>query len=293
MRVFLTGATGLVGSAIIPQLIEHGHSVIGLTRSETGEKFLRSVGADVHLGHLEDLNSIYAGAATVDAVIHCAFEHDFSRFKESAELDKRVIETFGDALKGSDRPLLVSTGMPLESPVRPITESVNLPAASPTPRVSEQTAKALQVQGVHVNVIRLPQVHSVAKQGLVTSLIDIAREKGTSAYVDDGLNRWSACYVQDAARVYVLALDKHQAGATYHAVGEEGISLKAIAKTICDGLNVPLLSIPAEDADAHFGFFGKLIRRDLSASSALTQELLGWKPAGPGLVDDIRKHLEK
>ena len=293
MRVFLTGATGLVGSAIIPQLLEHGHSVIGLARSEAGEKLLRSAGADVHPGRLEDLNAIYAGAAVADAVIHCAFEHDFSKFKENAELDKRVIQTFGDVLKGTDRPLLVSTGMPLESPIRPITESVSLPAVSPTPRVSEQTATALQARGVHVNVIRLPQVHSVAKQGLVTSLIGIAREKGISAYVDDGLNRWSACHVEDAARVYALALDKHQAGATYHAVGEEGISLKAIAKAIGDGLNIPFLSIPSEEADAHFGFFGKLVRRDLSASSAITQELLGWKPAGPGLIDDIGKHLKK
>ncbi|MGN8135241.1 SDR family oxidoreductase [Paraburkholderia sp. 22099] len=293
MRVFLTGATGLVGSAIIPQLLEHGHSVIGLARSEAGEKLLRSAGAEVHLGRLEDLNAIYAGAAMADAVVHCAFEHDFSKFKENAELDKRVIETFGDALKGTDRPLLVSTGMPLESLIRPITESVSLPAVSPTPRVSEQTATALQARGVHVNVIRLPQVHSVAKQGLVTSLIGIAREKGISAYIDDGLNRWPACHVEDAARVYALALDKHQAGATYHAVGEEGISLKAIAKAIGDGLNIPLLSIHSEDADAHFGFFGKLVRRDLSASSAITQELLGWKPAGPGLIDDIRKHLKR
>ncbi|OZI31415.1 NAD-dependent dehydratase [Bordetella genomosp. 10] len=293
MRVFLTGATGLVGSAIIPQLLARGHSVLGLARSEAGEKFLRSAGADVHLGRLEDLKSIHAGVAMADAVIHCAFEHDFSRFKESAELDKRVIETFGDVLEGTDRPLLVSTGMPLESHVRPITERVELPDISPTPRVSEQTAISLQTRGVHVNVIRLPQVHSVAKQGLVTSLIGIAREKGVSTYVDDGSNRWSACYVQDAARVYALALDRHEAGATYHAVSEEGVTLKAIAEAIGDGLNVPISSIPSEDADAHFGFFGRLVQRDLSASSAITRQLLGWDPTGPGLIENIVRHLKK
>jgi nucleoside-diphosphate-sugar epimerase len=292
MRVFLTGATGLVGSALIPQLLQRGHGMLGLSRSQAGAAWLRSAGADVHPGSLEDLGSLRAGASAADAVIHCAFDHDFSKFKASAELDKRAIETLGEALQGTDRPLLISTGMPLDAPGRPITEQMSPPAASPTPRVSEQTALSLQARGLHVNVMRLPQVHSAAKHGLATSLIAIARDKGVSAYVDDGRNRWSACHVQDAARVYALALDKHQAGATYHAVGEEGITLKAIAQAIGYGLNLPIVSIPSEQADAHFGFFARLVRLDLSASSALTQAWLGWKPTGPGLVSDIQRHFE-
>ncbi|HEY0181148.1 MAG TPA: SDR family oxidoreductase [Dokdonella sp.] len=291
MRVFLTGATGLVGSALVPELLEAGHHVLGLTRSDVGARSLLAAGADVHRGALEDAESLRRGAAAADAVIHCAFEHDFSKFEQSARIDQHAIETFGAALAGTDRPLLISTGMPLDATSHPLTEQVDPAPDSPTPRVSERTAMSLRAQRVHVNVIRLPQVHDAAKHGLVTQLIAIARRKCVSAYVGDGLNRWSAAYVRDVARVYRLALEKHQAGARYHAVGEEGVALREIADAIGRGLKVPVVSIAAEEAEAHFGFFGKLVRRDLSASSALTQQRLGWRPTGPRLVDDLEEYF--
>jgi nucleoside-diphosphate-sugar epimerase len=212
MRIFLTGATGFIGSAIVPELINAGHQVLGLTRSDAGALSLKAAGAEVHRGHLEDLESLRTGAVKSDGVIHTAFIHDFSKFKENCEIDERAIKTLGSALAGSDRPLIVTSGLALGSPKRPVTEDVDPPENSPMPRVSEETAVALASQGVKTSVMRLPQVHDPVKQGLVTYLVALAREKGVSPYVEEGLNRWSAAHVLDVARLYRLALEKHESG---------------------------------------------------------------------------------
>jgi nucleoside-diphosphate-sugar epimerase len=287
MRVFVTGATGFIGSAIVPELINAGHQVLGLTRSDTGAKSLITAGAEAHRGDLEDLESMRSGAAKSDGVIHTAFIHDFSKFKQNCEIDKRAIETLGSALAGSDRPLIVSSGLALGSPKRPVTEDTDPPANSPMPRVSEESALAMISQSVRASVVRLPQVHNTVKQGLVTRLTALAREKGVSAYVGDGSNRWSAAHVLDVAHLYRLALEKHQAGARYHAVAEEGVPLRNIAEVIGRGLKVPVVSISPEEAGAHLGFLAMFAGLDLSASSAITQERLGWRPAGPGLIEDL------
>jgi nucleoside-diphosphate-sugar epimerase len=289
MKVFVTGATGFIGSAIIPELINAGHQVLGLTRSDAGAKSLIALGAEPQRGDLEDLESLRGGAAKSDGVIHCAFNHDFSKFAANCEMDKRAIEVLGSALAGSDRPLIVSSGLALGSPKRPVTEDVDPPANSPMPRVSEQSALSLRSQGAKAAVMRLPQVHDPVKQGLVTYLIAIAREKGVSAYVGEGINRWSAAHVLDVARLYRLALEKHESGARYHAVGEEGVPLRDIAEAIGKGLKVPVVSISPEEAHTHFGFLGKFAGLDLSASSAQTQQRLGWHPAGPGLIADLEQ----
>ena len=287
MRVFVTGATGFIGSALLPELIKAGHEVLGLARSDAGAKSLASAGAHVHRGHLEDLESLRSGAAGADAVIHTAFIHDFSKFKENCDLDKRAIDSLGSVLAGSDRPLIVTAGIGPWAPGRLMTEDVDPPAQSPMPRASEETALALVSRGVQAAVMRLPQVHDTVKQGLVTYLIAIAREKGVSAYVGEGVNRWPAAHVSDVARLYRLALEQHEAGARYHAVGEEGVPLRDIAAAIGRGLKVPVVSISREEAAAHFGFFAGFVSLDLAASSALTQKRLGWRPNGVGLISDL------
>jgi nucleoside-diphosphate-sugar epimerase len=286
MRVFVTGATGFIGSRIVPELINAGHQVLGLARSDAGAQSLVAVGAEVQRGDLEDLESLRSGAAACDAVIHTAFRHDWSRFAESCELDKSAIEAIGDVLQGSSRPFIVSSGLGIAQG-RPATED-DPPLSSPhVPRVSEVTAVALVDRGVHASVMRLPQVHDTVKQGLVTPLIAIAREKGVSAYVGDGHNRWPAAHVTDVARLYRLALENGSAGARYHAVAEEGVPLKDIATAIGRGLNVPVISIANEQAQEHFGFFGFLAGRDVPASSAKTRAKFGWNPTGPTLLTDL------
>jgi|SRR5277367_4245740 len=289
MKIFVTGATGFIGSAILLELINVGHQVLGLTRSDAGAKSLIAAGAEAHRGDLEDLESLRSGAAKSDGVIHCGFNHDFSKFAANCDMDKRAIEVLGSALAGSDRPLIVSSGFPLDSPKRPVTEDVDPAAHSPMPRVSEQSAMSLRSKGVKAAVMRLPQVHDPVKQGLVTYLIAVAREKGVSAYVGEGLNRWSAAHVLDVARLYRLALEKHESGARYHAVGEEGVPLRDIAEVIGKGLKVPAISISSEEARTHFGFLGMFVGLDLSASSSQTQERLGWHPTGPGLISDLEQ----
>ena len=285
MKVFVTGATGFIGSAIVRELISAGHQALGMARSDAGAKSLVAAGAQVHRGDLEDLESLRSGAAMSEAVIHTAFIHDFSKFKENCEIDKRAIETLGSVLEGSERPLLVTSGMATTAQGRLATEE---DAASPGfPRLSEAAAEALLKRGVRVSVVRLPQVHDTRKQGLVTFAIAVAREKGVSAYVGDGLNRWAAVHILDAARVYRLAIEKQEAGARYHAVAEEGVPLRDIAEAIGRGLKVPVVSKSPEEAAAHFGWLGMFVGRDLTGSSVQTQRRLGWRPTGPGLIADL------
>ena len=289
MRVFVTGATGFIGSAIVRELMNARHQVVGLARSEAGAKSLLEAGAQVHRGDLEDMDSLRSGAAMSDAVIHTAFDHDFSKFAANCEMDRRAIEALGSALAGSDRPMVVTSGTGLLAPGRLATEE-DLPASSPTayPRVSEQTAASLAARGVRASVVRLPQVHDRVKQGLVTYAIAVAREKGVSAFVGDGHNRWPAVHVLDAAHLYRLALEKGETGARYHAVDEEGVPLREIADAIGRGLNVPVVAKSPEEAAVHFGFLGFFVGLDCPASSAQTQEKLGWRPSTqPGLIEDL------
>lgn len=289
MRVFVTGATGFIGSLVVQELIEAGHQVLGLTRSEAGAQSLIDAGAEPHRGTLEDLESLRSGAAQSDGVIHTAFDHDFSNFVANCEKDRRAIEALGGALTGSDRPLIITSGTGLGSavPGQPATEDV-FDTSHPIPRVaSELAGAAMSAAGVNVSVVRLPQVHDTVKQGLITPAVAIAREKGISAYVGDGLNRWPAAHVLDVARLYRLALEKREAGARYHAVAEEGIAVRDIAEVIGRGLKVPVASLSSEQAAGHFGWLAVFAGLDLPASSAKTQERLGWHPAGPGLIADL------
>jgi nucleoside-diphosphate-sugar epimerase len=290
MKIFVTGATGFIGSAIVPELINAGHQVLGLSRSDAGAKSLVAAGAQVHRGDLKDLESLRGGAAMSDAVIHAAFVHDFSKFAENCEIDGRAIETLGSVLEGSDRPFIVTSGTAgLAAPGQIATEDNNIPPNFPFPRVSEQMALALVRKGVRASVMRLPQVHDTTKQGLVTYLIAVAREKGVSAYVGEGSNRWSAAHVLDVARLYRLALEKHEAGAKYHAVAEEGVAMRDIAEAIGRGLKVRVVSLSPEQAHAHFGWLRMFASNDLQASSAQTQRKLGWNPTGPGLIADLER----
>ena len=291
MRVFLTGATGFIGSAIVPELIGAGHQVLGLTRSDAGAQSLVAAGAEVHRGDLEDLDSLRSGAAKADGVIHTAFDHDFSRFVANCEKDRRAIEALGAPLKGSDRPLVITsgTGMGNAEPGRPATEDV-FNTSHPNPRVASELAGAsMLAAGVNLSVVRLPQVHDTFKQGLISPLVAVAREKGVSAYVGDGHNRWPAAHLLDVARLYRLVLEKREAGARYNAVAEEGIRVREIAEVIGKGLKVPVVAIsPAEAAD-HFGWLAAFAGLDLPASGAQTQARLGWHPSGPGLIADLEQ----
>jgi len=291
MRVFVTGATGFIGSALIPELISAGHQVLGLTRSEAGAKSLAAAGAEVHRGCLEDLGSLKSGAAMADAVIHLAFNHDFSNLKGHSDDDRKVIETLGEVLAGSDRPLIITSGTGL---VRSNTGATALEtdehvSSAEFPRAaSEEAADALIAKGGRVMVMRLPQVHDTSKQGRITYHIQTARQQRRVAYVGEGKNRVSAVHVSDAVRLYRLALEKGQGGARYHAVGEEGVALRDIAEVIGAGLKMPVESITPEEAPKYFGLMAHLATIDLAASSALTRQQLGWNPAGPDLLTDLR-----
>jgi nucleoside-diphosphate-sugar epimerase len=290
MRVFVTGATGFIGLPLVKELLTNGHEVLGLSRSEAGASSLRALGADVHRGTLDDLDSLRSGAAESDGVIHLAFIHDFSKFQENCQVDRQAIEVLGSALAGSDRPLIVTSGTGgLTAPGQLATEDDNVPANSPFPRVSEQTALALLPKGVRASVMRLPQVHDTVKQGLVTYAVAVAREKGVSAYVGEGRNRWAAAHVSDVARLYRLALEKHEAGAKYHAVAEEGVAMRDIAEAIGRGLKVPVKSISAGESQAHFGWLAMFAGLDFPASGAKTQKKFGWNPTGPGLIADLER----
>jgi nucleoside-diphosphate-sugar epimerase len=287
MRVFVTGATGFIGRATVPELIKAGHSVTGLSRSEANAKTLAAMGAEVLPGSLEDLDSLKRGASAADGVIHLGFIHDFSKFVENGQIDKRAIEAMGGVLEGTDKPFIVTSGVALLTPGRLSTEED--PAHSGgMPRVSEAAAFAFTDRGVRTMAMRLPQVHGgEGKCGLLEYALNIAREKGVSAYIGDGGNRWAAAHRLDVARLYRLALEKGVAGAAYHAVADEGVAMRDIAEVMGRQLNVPAVSITPDEAPAHFGWLAMFAMIDAPASSALTQQRLGWKPSEIGLLADI------
>lgn len=284
MRIFVTGATGFIGSALVPELIGAGHQVLGLARSDAGAQSLIAAGAQVQRGDLEDLDSLRSGASAADAVIHLAFIHDFSNFKKNCEIDGKAIETLG----GSDRTLIVTSGLALVAAGRLATEDdAPAPLSDRMPRVSEHTAAALEKQGVRAMVIRLPQVHNTKKAGLVSYAIQVARQNSSSAYIGEGNNRWAAVHVLDAARLYRLALEKGRAGARYHAVAEEGVTARDIANAIGRGLKMPVVSVAPDRAAEHFGWLAAFAGLDLKASGTKTQQELGWNPSGPSLLTDL------
>lgn len=291
MRIFLTGATGFIGSAIVPELINSGHQVLGLTRSEAGVEALRRAGAGAHRGDLSDLESLRAGALQADAVIHTAFNHDFTHYLQNCEDDRRVIETLGSTLAGTNRPLIVTSGTGMS---RTGTDQIALetdpPASSKrVPRAaSEEAADAVAEHGVRVSVVRLAQIHDRAKHGLVSPAIQIAQARGISAYVGDGLNRWPAAHRLDTAHLYRLVLEKGEANARYNAVAEEGITFREIAEAIGETLKLPVVRLDPKDAETHFGWLAAFVALDIPASSARTREQLGWQPTGPDLLSDLR-----
>ncbi len=288
MRIFVTGATGFIGSALVADLIQAGHQVLGLTRSEGGAESLRVAGADVKHGNIEDLDSLRDGASKSDGVVHLAFNHDFSQFQKNCEDDRKAIEAIGEVLIGSNKPFVVTSGTAIAANVdgKPSTEDG--PTAAWNPRAASEAAmKAFTARGVNTSVVRLPQVHDTRKQGLIPYVAAIAREKKVSAYIGEGANRWPAAHVSDVSRLYRLAFEKGEPGSIYHAVDEEGVSMKAIAEALGRGLKVPVVSIKPEETDAHFGWLGLFTAHDMPSSSALTRQKLNWKPTGPGLIADL------
>jgi nucleoside-diphosphate-sugar epimerase len=296
MRVFVTGATGFVGSAVVKELIAAGHQVLGLTRSDEGAKALIAAGAEPHHGDLEDLDSLRSGVAAADGVIHTGFIHDFTRFKEVCEIDRGVIKALGEALLGTNRPLVITSGIGvLSKPGATITEDDMADGSSPNPRVAtEEAVDAVAAKGINVSVVRLPpSVHGEGdRHGFISILTGIAREKGTSIYVGEGTNRWPAVHRLDAAKLYRLALEQQGTpGIRYHAVGDEGVAFKDIAKGIANGLHLQAESKSPEEAKAYFTWFSHFAAMDCAASSLQTRQLLGWQATHPGLLADLESGL--
>jgi nucleoside-diphosphate-sugar epimerase len=292
MRVFVTGATGNIGSAVVRELIAAGHQVLGLCRSDEKAAALAAAGAEVHRGSLEDLESLKSGAARSDGVIHLAFNHDFSKYVANCEDDRRVITALGSVLAGSDRPLIVTsgTGMANTVPGQLSTEDDAPASSAVVPRAaSEEAAASVAADGVNVSVVRLPQVHDPVTQGLISPAIGMYREKGVCAYIGDGLNRWPAAYLLDVARLYRLAIEKAEPNAKYHAVAEEGVPMRDIAQAIGRRLKLPVKSIAPEEAQAFFGWLAMFAGHDMPASSEQTRTKLGWEPTGPGMLADLEQ----
>jgi nucleoside-diphosphate-sugar epimerase len=289
MRVFVTGATGFIGTELVTELIQAGHRVRGLARSDAGAQQLKSAGAEVHRGDLQDLDSLRSGATGMDAVVNLAFNHDFSKFAQNGEDERKAIAALSSVLEPGKLLVVTSgTGLASGGPGHVRTESDPPASAAAIPRQPEETAKAAAERGVRVAIVRLPQVHDPRKQGLVPLLTQMAREKGVSAFVGDGANRWAAAPLKDVARLYRLAVEQTGPGVTvYHAVQEEGVALREIAETLGKGLKVPVVSIPPEKAAEHFGWLAHFASLDMPASSVWTRKTLGWKPTGPGLIEDL------
>ncbi len=290
MRIFVTGASGFIGSAIVRELIGAGHQVLGLARSDGAAASVAAAGAEVHRGALDDPESLRSGADASDGVIHTAFIHDFANYQAAAETDIRAIETLGEVLTGSERPLIVTSGTALVAPGRVVTEGdePDPSLVSRWPRRSEETALAMVARGIRASAVRLPpSVHGENDHGFVPRLISIAREKGVSAYIGDGLNRWAAVHRLDVAHLFRLAVEKAAAGRRYHGVGDEGVPFREIATVIGKHLDLPVVSISSEEGADHFGFLGLFAALDIPASSVLTQQYLGWHPTHSGLLADL------
>jgi nucleoside-diphosphate-sugar epimerase len=288
MRVFVTGATGFIGSAIVQELINAGHQVLGLARNDASANALARLRVEAHRGDLSDTESLAAGARACEGVIHMAFIHDFSDYPGSSETDRRAVAALAGALERSSKPLVIASGTLMVSHARPATEQ-DAPLSIDVPRAaSEAMVLAASGRGVRGSVVRLPpSVHGDGDHGFVPQLIAIAREKGVSAYVGDGLNRWPAVHRLDAARLCRLAFEKGIAGSRFHAVADEGVPVRDIADVIGRRLNVPVVAKSTAEAADHFGFLGWVLGIDGPATSALTQERLGWRPTQPGLISDI------
>ena len=290
MRVFVTGATGFIGSAVVREHIGAGHQVIGVYRDDDKAKALAAGGAELYRGSIAEPDSLKEGAARSDGVIHLAFNHDFSRFVQNCEDDRRVIERLGSALARSDRPLIVTSGTAIANtvPGQLATEdSAIVPSAAHPRAASEEQAALVAAEGINVSVVRLPQVHDTARQGLVSPAIEMYRAKGVCAYIGDGRNRWPAAAVLDVARLYRLAIERAEPNAKYHAVAEEGVSMREIVEAIGRRLSLPVRSIAREEAPAFFGWLATFAGYDMPASSAQTRKKLGWEPTGPGLIADL------
>lgn len=298
MRVFVTGATGFIGSSLVPELIHAGHSVVGLCRSDAGAEALVRAGAEVSRGDVNDLDHLRTAAHSADAIIHTAFNHDFTNMKESSENDRKVIETLGEVVMGSDRRFIVTSGTGLvrsESGGIALETSSHLTSAQFPRAATEEAADALIDSGAHIVVVRLPQVHDVQKQGRISLHVELARKKGWVGYVGAGANRVPAVHLSDAAQLFRLALELGEAGAHYHAVTEEGIAMREVAEAIGDGLRLPVKSIPLDAATEYFGAIAQLATIDLAASGAFTRQKLAWTSSGPGLLTDLRNmpHRER
>jgi nucleoside-diphosphate-sugar epimerase len=292
MRVFVTGATGFIGSLVVKDLIAAGHQVIGVYRSEEKAPALAATGAEVYRGSIDDPESLKDGASRSDGVIHLAFNHDFSKFVANCQTDRRVINALGSVLAGSDRPLIVTSGTAIAkvAPGEPATEDAPAIASNDFPRAASEEATAeAAASGVNTSVVRLPQVHDPERQGLISPWIAIAREKGLLAYIGEGRNRWPAAHISDVARLYRLAIERSEPGAIYNAVAEEGVPARNIAETVGRRLKLPVKSISPEEAGGYFGWLAHLAGRDMPASSAQTQKKLGWRPIGPGLIADLER----
>lgn len=288
MRIFVTGATGFIGSVLVPDLIQAGHQVLGMTRSQAGADKLSAAGAEVLHGNLEDLDSLRKGANDSEGVIHLAFSHDFSQFEKNAADERRAIAALGEVLAGSDRPLVVTSGTAIAANTNGKPSTETSPTASWNPRAGLETVvRELSEDGLTTSIVRLAQIHDTHKQGLVPYFLEVTRQKGVSAYLGDGSNRWPAAHVTDTARLYRLAFEKAEPGAIYHAVDEQGVTMKAIAEAHGRGLKVPVVSIKDQDAEAHFGWLAVFAKMDMPSSSALTQQKLNWRPVGPDLITDL------